>query len=1066
MVIFNSSKVEFSLKSTPPCTFVIFLLLMSSSVLNVTAHTLYVTPDDYQSDINDSNPLSHYLKNSSKYFTSNTLLYFLPGNYTLNKDLIIEDLVNITIIGNYCMIKCTNSFVGILMIRLVNITILNVEIIHCRKNYYSSLLNRKYFEDVTSFDQPRLQWNAALHLLHCVSITVTNVSITIETGTDGLLVINPKMRSVIENVKIFVTASHLYSQFSTSNGMILFNYLQTNFSRLFLRNFTYQQQYCLSTVNDNIFYMVFIYNERIEVYITRTTIKNLCNARAIYYYYNLMNEPHKLIFYNCKIYNNTASNLVQLHLFLFSVGSSLSTSRSREHSSLRIFNCTFYRNVNLSSIINVRSTSSDCALQLSVNECNFHHNHIPNIIKQTSREVNWRQLVTVVITSTVIFSNTFNEGHNLISMDNGVISFHKSIIINNIFYDNIVKLSLSSMNIGSLYIFSNHARHILKIVETSYILIRKKSTLIATNNTVYSVLAQELYREETHTLCYFQLSEPNFINTHIEIVHNMCTSPMHLFDNEAYFNRCKLIYSDTLTIIRQFKFTNIIDISNIGIDRNDIGIIPSSICKCTNSFKYECATHELGSVFPGQTITAKLIVPRLSLSSLAPLIVESARLPANGCRITRAAEMVQMHTSAYCNMYNYTVWSDKPDCELYLSVEGIAEIFYIKLLPCPAGFSLQYHVQSCHCDTVLDSDVISVTTCNLADGTILRPANSWISADTVNGSHRYHVSSQCPFDYCLPYSSYLNLSTPDMQCQFNRSGVLCGHCQQGLSAVFGSSQCKKCSNIYLFIIIPIAIAGIVLVITLFVFNLTVTNGTVNTFIFYVNIINTSHSTLLPNCHSPICVILFIFNLDLGIETCFYNNMTNYFKMCLQLAFPLYLIMISSSLIIGSRYSSRMQRLTARKGLHVLATLFLLSYTKILSLVCYVLFFYTQTTHLPSRQTQLFWSADTSVRLFGVKFTILFMMCLVIFSVLILFNTLLLFTRFLLRFKIISKFKPLLDPYFGPYKDKFIYWTGLQLLIRALYFSFAALSSQIGVFSGIIMAGILLCVQFVAQPFKT
>ena len=32
---------------------------------------------------------------------------------------------------------------------------------------------------------------------------------------------------------------------------------------------------------------------------------------------------------------------------------------------------------------------------------------------------------------------------------------------------------------------------------------------------------------------------------------------------------------------------------------------------------------------------------------------------------------------------------------------------------------------------------------------------------------------------------------------------------------------------------------------------------------------------------------------------------------------------------------------------------------------------------------------------------------------------------LLHFKYINNFKPLLDAYFGPYKDKFIYWTGLQ-----------------------------------------
>jgi len=666
------------------------------------------------------------------------------------------------------------------------------------------------------------------------------------------------------------------------------------------------------------------------------------------------------------------------------------------------------------------------------------------------------------------------ESHSLISIYNGEIDFRKVTIANNTYYESIVELSLSFMRVETLNILCNQARHALTIVETSYILMSIQGTLTAANNTVYSVLAWEYnYREATKPLCYFQFYQPgplriNEKDSRIQLLHNICTAPLHLLDNEVYFTQCELIYDDVLAN-NKYTMSNVVNITNIAISKSDIGIIPSSICKCSDASEYECTTHDLGTTFPGKVVTVNLIVPRIYTwfsKHKVTLAVEAMHLPANGCSITRATEMVQMHTNVSCNQYNYTVWSDKPVCELYLSAEGIAEIFYIKLLPCPAGFSLQHHVQSCHCDTVLDSDVISVTRCNLADGTILRPANSWISADTVNGSHRYHVSTQCPFDYCLPYSSYLNLSTPDIQCQFSRSGVLCGRCQQGLSAVFGSSQCKKCSNIYLFVIIPIAIAGIVLVIMLFAFNLTVTNGTVNTFIFYVNIINTSHSTLLPNCHSPICVILFIFNLDLGIETCFYNNMTNYFKMCLQLAFPLYLTMISSSLIIGSRYSSRIQRLTARKGLRVLATLFLLSYTKILSMVCHVLFFYTQTTHLPSRQTQLFWSADTSVTLFGVRFTILFAMCFLIFSVLILFNALLLFTRLLLRFRFISKFKPLLDPYFGPYKDKCLYWTGLQLLIRAVFFSFSALNNQISRFSGITMAGILLCVQGIARPFKT
>ena len=64
------------------------------------------------------------------------------------------------------------------------------------------------------------------------------------------------------------------------------------------------------------------------------------------------------------------------------------------------------------------------------------------------------------------------------------------------------------------------------------------------------------------------------------------------------------------------------------------------------------------------------------------------------------------------------------------------------------------------------------------------------------------------------------------------------------------------------------------------------------------------------------------------------------------------------------------------------------------------------------------------------------------------------------------FKPLLDPYLGLYWDKFYFWTGLQLLIRAVFFSLSALDNKVSHLSGIIFTGILLCVQGVLWPYKS
>ena len=350
---------------------------------------------------------------------------------------------------------------------------------------------------------------------------------------------------------------------------------------------------------------------------------------------------------------------------------------------------------------------------------------------------------------------------------------------------------------------------------------------------------------------------------------------------------------------------------------------------------------------------------------------------------------------------------------------------------------------------------------------MLRPANSWIVLQTIhNISCVYHVSLHCPFHYCLPHSSPHNVFTPNSQCQFNRSGILCGHCQQGLSTVFGSSHCQQCSNIYLFLIVPIAIAGLVLVLLLFILNLTVTDGTINAFILYVNIISINTSVFFPrlNKFTPAYTFLSLANLDLGIQTCFYNGMDDYAQMWLQLAFSFYLIFIATSLIIASRYSTTIQRLTAHRVLPVLATLFLLSYTKILLIVSSVLFSRSKIIQLPNEITTMVWSVDGNITLLEVRYIILFLTCLVLLLILIPFNVILLFTRTFSRFQCISKFRSLLDAYQGPYKVKFYYWAGVQLLIRIVLFGTSSLDRNVNLTIGKILLSIVGGVHGTLHPF--
>ena len=89
-----------------------------------------------------------------------------------------------------------------------------------------------------------------------------------------------------------------------------------------------------------------------------------------------------------------------------------------------------------------------------------------------------------------------------------------------------------------------------------------------------------------------------------------------------------------------------------------------------------------------------------------------------------------------------------------------------------------------------------------------------------------------------------HLDDPDVQCSYNHCGVLCGGCQHGLSLALGSTQCLRCSNNYLALLLSFALAGIVLVFFLKVLNLIISDGTLNGLILYANVVKANEYLFL------------------------------------------------------------------------------------------------------------------------------------------------------------------------------------------------------------------------------
>jgi len=540
----------------------------------------------------------------------------------------------------------------------------------------------------------------------------------------------------------------------------------------------------------------------------------------------------------------------------------------------------------------------------------------------------WQLTSYIVLRHTLILSNIHDGGDSLISIINGVIELSVSVkIISNQYYENIIKLHRSTLYCnGKVSLLKNKARFVLNAKPMSYFTISENTFVNISFNTVYKVVKHDYTYNinSAKLICPIQFTG-NFNETSLILMivahKNVHMTSEDLPGEDKSFGNCSWLAG---TLIRKYTaayvYNKTIDVQNIVFEHFTTRPIPLSMCPCSKSgnvVETNCSFPFLGEISPGNTLSIKLMVSKqwLKQKSLSDttLIVENS-LDNNLCDVTDISQLSQTHHNQGCNEYRYTLWPRNETtklCKLFIGLEGMPEMFFVEIIKCPIGFTLQKNKQACDCDPVLASSSLLINSCNLDDETVERPAHSWVSSSARNGFPSYDVSSYCPSDYCLPYLSHLKLSNPDSQCQFDRSGMLCGQCQHGLSAVFGSSWCMRCSNAYLLIIIPLAIAGIVLVLVLFFFNFTIINGTVNTFIFYVNILNINMFILFPSCKPQLtCTLVSLFNLDLGITTCFYNGMDDYTKAWLQLVFPSYMLLMAFLLIIVSRYSIRAQRLTA------------------------------------------------------------------------------------------------------------------------------------------------------------
>ena len=761
-------------------------------------------------------------------------------------------------------------------------------------------------------------------------------------------------------------------------------------------------------------------------------------------YIDLYAESGSIVFSNCTIYDNTA----QID------GGGMYINSHADSCSIDFNNCTISNNTaNFASglvLLSFRTTSS-LTRSFQFTNISFHFNKVSN--KPNAGQKGYQSVITLMNVDNVTFDQLKVSNHNTIGLVgvNSLITFDgQNKFVNN-----------SGIYGGGIALYNS-----------SQLLLKQYTNITFVNNHASKsgggifVYRDQVLGVDIATECSFKVIPyhyPNDTKTVLYFVNNRADISGDVLYGDKIDNCTNTLYFDYL-----FNYPQQTGLSAVSSD-------PIQVCFCQTN-RPNCSITSINILItPGINIDISLATVGI-LDGLTQGVIK--------LNSSDNSSIVQYHNNrlnAVCTNVTFTLKINPSlnTTQVYATLNSsiieplydpYAKVLEVTIESCLIGFPLKQG--KCACRSELNAGSI---TCDINTQIITRNGDMWIGYE--NDSNCLIVYPNCPFHYCNDNNISFTFNSSSKQCLHNRSGILCGQCDVGFSLMLGYNQCEQCSNDYLALIIPFAVAGIALVVFVTVLNLTVSVGTINGLIFYANVVKMYEHMFFPE-HSLNFLSQFIswINLDLGIKTCFYHNMDSCSKMWLQFLFPAYVWVIIIIIIILLRYSSKLVRLVGRQTIPVLATMILLSYTKLIRTVFQVLY----SIKIPCTDvnnntiTLLMWHIDANVQYVRGCHIPLFL-----FSLAVLFLLIVPYTFYLLTIPLfegpLSKYmcccqklstymKPFFDAYGGPYKDKCRFWTGFLLLVRVILASVVSLGTE-ATASLDVLTSLLIVIIFMHYIFK-
>ena len=369
------------------------------------------------------------------------------------------------------------------------------------------------------------------------------------------------------------------------------------------------------------------------------------------------------------------------------------------------------------------------------------------------------------------------------------------------------------------------ATAVLKIKGASLIQLSNNTQLSIKNNEGYGIYLTEYVHPEldlnagyfyynfapfTHKkACFLRLvydkgtvvTEQDLENFNTSLVVSGNFIPKYMTDREllpgnqlyhTHLNNCEFISDNTTKIMKEREMKKYLKLDSW--DRTTIGSPPYHMCSCDatqpeNEILWKCDSASIFRVlYPG-------VPPTLALVALGENYFACALL---------AEGSVELNMNIYLQVLDY----------------------------CPPGMNITWSNNSriCGCREGLASHEYD---CSIK---VDRAHKIITYKSTRNGywmgywNDQLVFSNFCPSYYCnstvLTTGITLEGINTTMQCDpdSNRQGLLCSQCTPGTSSQFGSFRCTQCTFAGLLLVPLGVVAGIVLILFLFLFNFTVLQG--------------------------------------------------------------------------------------------------------------------------------------------------------------------------------------------------------------------------------------------------